>query len=98
MGTKVQSYCDGCGADVGDCRIGWDVIQITAFGSNGQPAQMFLCIDPEPVDYEVHPEARVLPPRIRGCARKVLTKSILPKLYEEVAEYVGNEDDKPFVL
>lgn len=100
MGAKIETYCDGCGKNVGEARIGWDVIQITAFGTNGQPAQILLCIDPnlEDLDLERNPQANAMPPKVRGCAKKVLTKSVLATLYQEVAEYTGDDTLQPFLI
>lgn len=112
MGTKVEMYCDGCGDSIGDGTL-YDAIQVTAMGSSGLPVVIQLCIKPEfpqPLPpYEPGPDEPVEPgvviepytptvPKIKGCARKVLTKAVLGTLYSEVAEYTGDENSKPFVL
>lgn len=102
MGAQVQNYCDGCGADVGDARVGVDVLQGLMVGTNGAPVQLLWCLNREPVEADeenpmVDQFGRPRQGKIQGCARKLLTKSVLTKLYDEVAEYTG-DDSKPFAL
>lgn len=98
MGSKVETYCDGCGADVGDARIGVDALQITTIGTNGTHVIILLCMNREVPEREDDHAAIYSQGKIKGCARKVLTKSVLTKLYEEVAEYTGDESIQPFAL
>lgn len=99
MGANNNSYCDGCGIDIGQARIGPDCIQITAIGSNGTPAIMYLCTQPEAPKEELEPAAdNVGPmvPKIKGCAKKVLTKDVLGRLYKDVDDYTGEKNSVPF--
>lgn len=102
MGTQVINYCDGCGDSVGMSSL-QDAIQINAVGTDGLPRTFLLCVKPEfkePKNDEEAIEMQHQPrvPKITGCARKVLTKSVLSTLYREVAEYTGDESAKPFML
>ncbi len=95
------SYCDGCGGDIGQATLA-DAVQVVAVGTNGRPSVMYLCtkvvyrtdLNPE-IDY---PGSSTNPGKYTGCAKKVLTRATLGKLYEEVEEYTGDPDLKPFAL
>lgn len=102
MGTKTESYCDNCGDSVGNATL-QDAVQISALGTSGLPSLIYLCVKPEFKDPMNENDAERLfsrprVPKITGCARKVLTKSVLTTLYDEVQKYTGDESDKPFHL
>jgi hypothetical protein len=99
MGSVSQTYCDGCGDDIGRATLA-EAITITAIGTNGIPTLMYLCTkpevqQPEKQDFVNAPLYRV---KYKGCARNVLKKSVLSRLYADVQELTGDEDEKPFLL
>lgn len=98
MGQVMENYCDSCGDSVGQATLA-DAVQITAIGTSGTPVLIYLCVKPdfEAKDTQVSPQGQK-PPKITGCARKVLTKATLARLYEDVAEYTGDTSVKPFQL
>ncbi len=101
MGVTAANYCDGCGDLIGQGTL-MDAIQIVAVGSNGVPSVMYLCtkivykgdVNPE-IEY---PGSSMNRGKYTGCAKKVLGKQILSKFYDDVAEYTGDPDDKPFLF
>ena len=97
MGEQVVTYCDGCGTEIDQANL-VQSIRIVALGSSGNPAEMLLCTQPEVLEVKIHDDGTRTTPKIQGCARKVLTKSVLATLYQEVAEYTGDETIKPFSL
>lgn len=102
MGVQVVNYCDGCGDSVGGASLN-DAVQLNAVGTDGLPRTFLLCVKPEyrePKNDEERLEMEYKPnvPKVTGCARKVLSKSVLSTLYKEVAEYTGDESLKPFAL
>lgn len=109
MGAVSAYYCDGCGDPVGMGTYD-QVVTINAQGTNGTVTQIMLCLKQEPAEMplEGRPGGDAYDPnvyqfkrnngKITGCARKVLTKTLLTRLYEDVAEVTGDEDVKPFPL
>lgn len=95
MGSVQANYCDSCGANIGGATL-VDAVQIVTVGSSGDPIVIYLCCQREEMTFDN--VGRPVPGKITGCGRKVLTKSVLAKLYEEVAEYTGDENVKPFSL
>lgn len=98
MGQVMENYCDGCGDSVGQGTL-LEAFQVTAIGSSGRPVIILLCTKPDFSGKEQQPSPEgPKPPKITGCARKLVSKTMLAKLYEEVEEYVGPDGDKPFML
>lgn len=96
MGAQNTSYCDGCGDELPTVNL-MEAVTLTALGTNGLPTQIFLCVKPEviPADED---STEMIMPKITGCARKVLSPSILARLYQDVRDYTGDEKAKPFQL
>lgn len=109
MGAAAQYYCDGCGDPIGLGTFD-QCITINAMGSSATVTQIMLCLKQEPserpkeslpgggsYDPNVYPYKRNNG-KINGCARKVLTKTLLARLYEDVAAVTGDPEIKPFPL
>lgn len=101
MGTRVENYCDSCGEVMGD-RFGTDYIQISAQGTSTLPILVQICTKTEPMPaFEVDNNLNRAP-KIKGCARKFLSKAMLAKLYAEVEEIAtmipDGYDKQPFQL